>query len=375
VEAFDMDSLAHVTIPDSVNFINVKMFKRTGEKNILPAVYIHNPNGKTTIERRAFGDESNSLKYKVYVMPASAYAWEQTNSQYTISQDFKWKKNEDGKSASVLEYSGKDTKINIPPQIWGFPVVELEKVARGDGSKKPAGVTHVTIPDSVTVIGERTFAYGSISSLVIGNCVKVIGKSAFRGNKLAEITIPESVSSMESYAFYQNQLTNITIPINITVISEYAFTENLLKKITLHDKITKIEQGAFSKNKFTAITIPDSVKSIGDYAFNLNNLQSLTIPDSVTVLGMAAFVSNSLKSIKIGKGISRIESHTFEENNLTEVEIPDNIEYIGAMAFSGENDANMIPRVVIPNHTKIERGTFRWDTKVFRKDGKEVIRK
>ena len=64
-------------------------------------------------------------------------------------------------------------------------------------------LTSVTIPDSVTSIGDYAFkGCTSLTSVTIGDSVTSIGNSAFRYcSSLTSVTIPDSVTSIGSYAF------------------------------------------------------------------------------------------------------------------------------------------------------------------------------
>ena len=98
-----------------------------------------------------------------------------------------------------------------------------------------------------------------------------IYNSAFRDcSGLTSITIPDSVTSIGDYAFDGcSGLTNITIPDSVTSIGDLAF---------------------FGCSGLTSITIPDSVTSIGGSTFSgCSSLTSITIPDSVTSIKYAAF--------------------------------------------------------------------------------------
>ena len=64
-------------------------------------------------------------------------------------------------------------------------------------------MTSVTIPNSVTSIGQSAFEYCSgLTSVTIGNSVTSIGDEAFYGcSGLTSVTIPNSVTSIGEYAF------------------------------------------------------------------------------------------------------------------------------------------------------------------------------
>ena len=87
-------------------------------------------------------------------------------------------------------------------------------------------LTSITIPNSVTSIGDYVFSNCSgLTSLTIPGSVKSIGSQAFYGCKgLTSITIPEGVTSIGDYAFYYcSGLTSVTIPNSMTSIGDHAF--------------------------------------------------------------------------------------------------------------------------------------------------------
>ncbi len=88
-------------------------------------------------------------------------------------------------------------------------------------------LTSVTIPNSVTSIGKRTFSDSGLTSITIPNSVTSIGDNAFEGCRgLSTITIPNSVTSIGEYAFsWCENLSTITIPNSVTSIGRNAFTK------------------------------------------------------------------------------------------------------------------------------------------------------
>lgn len=110
-------------------------------------------------------------------------------------------------------------------------------------------LTSVEIPDTVTEIGEHTFAFcHTLTSVTIPDSVTRIGKSAFGGcSNLTSVTIPNSVTEMGAYVFdLCTSLTSVSIPNSVTEIGEGAF---------------------FSCTSLTSVSIPKSVKEIDEWTF------------------------------------------------------------------------------------------------------------
>ena len=146
--------------------------------------------------------------------------------------------------ATITGYSGAGGAVDIPAVVNEISVVKV-----GDGWPPIFGqgnttVTSVTIPDSVTSIGDYAFlACTSLTNIAVedGN----LNYSSVDGvlfNKLQTLlvqypagildnsyTIPDSVTSIGGYAFLGcTSLTSITIPDSVTSIGGYAFYSCLL---------------------------------------------------------------------------------------------------------------------------------------------------
>ena len=87
-------------------------------------------------------------------------------------------------------------------------------------------LTTVSMPDSVTSIGNAAFAYcKSLSEITLSGNLTSIGYDAFFGcESLTRITIPDGVDSIGTSAFYGcNSMTEAIVPSSVTSIGDGAF--------------------------------------------------------------------------------------------------------------------------------------------------------
>ena len=180
-------------------------------------------------------------------------------------------------------------------------------------------LTSVTIPNSVTSIGDYAFeGCTGLTSVTIPNSVTTIGTDAFYGcTGLTSITVSDGVTSIGSWAFGGcTGLTSVTIPNSVTTIGMSAFRNcSGLTSVTISDGVTTIEQDAFvGCTGLTSVTIPNSVTTIEALAFyGCTGLTSVTIPNSVTSISSFAFGGcTGLTSVTIPNSVTSIGSLAFD---------------------------------------------------------------
>ena len=237
--------------------------------------------------------------------------------------------------------------------------------------------------------GYGIFWDSSITDVVIGENVQSIPRTLFDGCVgLKSITIPESVTTIGEYAFrdcsgltgvyisdieawckidfrkgYTNPLyyaknlylnnekvTNLVIPNTVNEIKDYAFEGCTgLTSVTIPNSVTSIGESAFSGcSGLTSITIPNSVTSIGESAFRgCSGLTSIVVESGNTVYdsrensnSIIETSTNALitgcKTSIIPNSVTSIGGYAFYGcTGLTSVEIPNSVTSIGGWAFYG----------------------------------------
>ena len=124
----------------------------------------------------------------------------------------------------------------------------------------------VVIPNSVTSIGARAFAFTPLQQIAIPNSVTHIGEAAFGScDSLVSVKLPNSVTTLKTYAF-----------------SECSH----LQKVSIGDSIKTIEHGTFGGcTNLSDVHIGKGVTHIDVYAFSgCDSLKTLHIPSNVTTI-------------------------------------------------------------------------------------------
>ena len=236
-------------------------------------------------------------------------------------------------------------------------VVE-DSVIRAETFKGDKELTSITIPNSVTGIGDYTFSgCSSLTSITIPNSVTSIGYKAFDGcSSLTSVTIPNSITSIGDYTFSGcSSLTSITIPNSVTSIGRYAFYGcSSLTSITIPNSVTSIEWNAFRDCSGLK-----SVKVSNKYCYDY--FKNLGVPDITFIVSTPkeyeeaqqlaatklAIDSNSKYASK--DGLCLIDNGKlilFIGKDLTEYTIPDSVTSIGSGAFK---DCSSLKSVKVAN--------------------------
>jgi hypothetical protein len=293
--------------------------------------------------------------------------------QYDPESDFEASTQDGGKSVMITKYVGSKWEVRIPPRIQGLPVTHI-----GGGTVLVGGafsgkkLVSVTIPNSVTTIGDRAFSANQLTSVTIPNSVNTIGDGAFSANQLTSVNIPNSVTHIGHGAFSSNeQLTSVTIGNGVTSIEDSAFITiwgDIVTNVGINafsgcPSLTTINVAAgnsayasengvlYNKNKTVlykypegktepSFVIPNNVTEIGRYAFSgCTNLTSITfaIDSQLETIGYSAFQScTGLTSIAIPASVTNIGEYAFSDCiKLAGITIPNSVINIGDHAFEG----------------------------------------
>ena len=303
-------------------------------------------------------------------------------------------------------------KINLPRNLtevdtygwnWWYPFAgcsNLEKVEFEEGiTQIPTGIfgdtglKEVEIPDTVTSIGERSFAdCTKLEKIIFSEKIETINGRAFLGcSSLKSVSLPDSITSMDTEIFSGctslssvklpnkcvnitsstfegcTSLTEITLPDTVTTIQDHAFKNcTALKTINWSKSITDIQSYAFENcDALTKLDIPNTVTNIGTGAFyECGGFTDIAVPNSVKSLGSKVFENcDALTDVKLGTGITQIPTSCFEHcDALPSVVLPYRVSKVGDNAFKNcvELTEITIPRAT----TSISTSAFSYPAKM-----------
>lgn len=246
----------------------------------------------------------------------------------------------------------------------------------------------VSIPNTVTTIGERAFdesnnlkeitvaplnanfyqedgvLYNKLKTelifctktksdkVVVPDDVERIQEFAFSNcNAITEIVLPDELKEIGEFAFMNcSALKKINIPTSLTTLGNNAFRNDteLSSSIVLPATLTTIGSEVFRNcSKLSNVTISEGITSISNYAFKeCSALKTIELPTTLSKIGIGSFVSSGLTSINIPEGITDIPASAFSECKLTSIKLPNSLLTISSNAFS--SNGSTVNSVDIP---------------------------
>ena len=347
-------SLISIYIPNSVTTMGSMVFNEYSDTNIYCAAF-SKPDG--------WDSNWNSSKPVVWGSYLGVYG-SSNELEYAVCLD-------EGKNKyiNLIHYSGISAEVIIPEFInvdgEDIPIKNISDKAFY-GNKM---VNSVTIPNSVTQIGESAFvdcSYLETINIEENSQLAKICSNAFKNcYSLTSIYLPLSVTIIESNAFYN--CSDITIYCAASTEPEGRQSNwNNYRPVVLnsyrgiHGNLNGLEYLAFNGEEETPyititgydgldneVNIPETikvndaditVKSISDRAFYENStISSVFIPSSVTTIGESAFYNcTNLSSITIGENSNLVEIGEAAFSNcssLISFSVPDSVIEINNRAF------------------------------------------
>ena len=194
----------------------------------------------------------------------------------------------EGDAYTVTGTTGEDTVLIIPSEYNNLPVTKIQG-DYGTGAFARSAITSVTIPDSITEIGQNSFNNCSnLTTVRIGtqSNLTTIGNNAFSGNSaLTEMYIPQGMKNLGDNVF--NNCGSLERFIVADGNTAYKSENGHL----IERESNKLIRGANNK------VIPNGVQTIGIAAFRRSKITELTIPTTVKFIENYVIADSNVEKI------------------------------------------------------------------------------
>ena len=186
-------------------------------------------------------------------------------------------------------------------------------------------ITDLRLPSSLQELGDNAFRGSQVTNLYIENVESWLdmdfGSGAapngvkgrlnvyVGGEFCRNLVIPDGVTEIPERAFaYWGSVETVTFPEGLTGIGKSAFANTGVTEVYLPEGLASIGGGAFSSCRDLAVvTFPDSLTDLGNNAFSgCVSLTEVTIPGGIGTLQNSTFSDcTGLKRVTLGEGITR----------------------------------------------------------------------
>lgn len=244
----------------------------------------------------------------------------------------------------------KDGYIYVDNKLYSYKgtMPEGEKMVVKDGTvtiynnafDQHNSYVSLTIPESVTFIGEKAFVGSEKLNDVVWNAVNCEDFNAIPFDNMTSITFGNKVENVPAYLCADTKVANVTLPGSVKTIGTRAFIDCVdLKSVTMAaGGSMQIADYAFMNClNLTSMQLPKDATKVGRFAFSYcSSLEALELPETLSEIGEQAFYNCfALESIDVPAGITTLNPFTFHNcSNLVSVELGENLESLCYNVFT-----------------------------------------
>ncbi|HAB94710.1 MAG TPA: hypothetical protein DCF49_08150 [Lachnospiraceae bacterium] len=234
---------------------------------------------------------------------------------------------------------GKMDDWDEPDNMWG-----LTNVVPWDSYRDQ--ITKVVIGEGVTYTGYWAFAGTQITSVTLPSSMKILGQGTFAYcRNLKSVKLNDGLEKIRNLVFLETAVSQLTIPSSVTEISDTLFNEVTDVKFAGTNSNFTTQNGVVFKDGGKTLVhsprdrsgtykVPAGVTKIADYAFENAKWDKITLPEGLKEIGQLALAGTGIESIVIPKSVERMGFGAFSGTKLKEIVIPSTVKEIGGYAFS-----------------------------------------
>ena len=163
-------------------------------------------------------------------------------------------------------------------------------------------ITKVELPEGLTTIGDFAFSnMAALRQITIPNTVTSIGNSAFLFCNMKEVSIPEGVKTIGSNAFDNSSLESVVLPASVTEVGMHAFNScKQLQTLTVQGE-TRLMMWAFKGcRRLNTITFSSKTPpSISTEVFSgCSSLATISVPHGCKAAYQTALADSGIPNLE-----------------------------------------------------------------------------
>lgn len=197
-------------------------------------------------------------------------------------------------------------------------------------------------------IGESTFEYSSVTTVIIPKTMTTISKMAFYYSSIQNLKLSPNIKQICYFAFgFCEKLNYINLnDTSVVNITKKSFFGSGLNEIILPDCCKRIEGSAFKRSKLVTVKLSKNIDHIGTKSFmaclslvsinleviqckyiarkafkNTISLVNLSLPEEFEILNVESFFRTGVQYIKFNESLSEIGTQCFACSKLREIDL------------------------------------------------------
>lgn len=191
----------------------------------------------------------------------------------------------------------------------------------GSAAFRMNNLTSLILPESMDTLKRESFAANPITTLDLGG-TSIIEAKSFYANRIISVTLPDSITGIGNLAFADNlvggEATIRSLKVNgfIQNIGNNVFSRaSLENRVVLDDKMTEVPARLFMNAGISDLSfIHENIIKIGDGAFATNKLGEVVMPENVHTYGKSSFENAGITKLTFQGYLSTVGDYAFRGN-------------------------------------------------------------